>query len=48
MELIMEFDLEDLWRHQNLNDRLYKHFYGRSNIHCTDRAQVLTWEWVLK
>ena len=33
MSLITEFDLEDLYRRQNLNDHLYTHFYGRSNTY---------------
>ena len=39
MSLITEFDLEDLWRLQNPNGRLYTHFHGRSNIYLRiDRA----------
>ena len=39
MSLITEFDLEDLYRRQNLNDHLYTHFYGRSNTYSRiDRA----------
>ena len=33
MALIKEFDLEDLWRRQNPNGRLYTHFHGRSNTY---------------
>ena len=31
--LVTEFDLEDLWKLQNPNARLYTHFHGRSNTY---------------
>ena len=34
MSRITKFDLEDLWRCQNPNGRLYTHFHGRSNTYC--------------
>ena len=44
MRLIMEFDLEDLWRHQNPNGRLYIHFHGRNNTYSRiDRAYTSTY-----
>ena len=43
MSLIAEFDLEDLWRRHNRNDRLHTHFHGRSNpFSCIDRAYKST------
>ena len=43
MSLIAEFDLEDLWRRQNPNGRLYTHFHGRSNTYSRiDRAYTST------
>ena len=39
----MEFDLEELWRHQNPNCPLSAYFYGRSNTYsCIDRAYTST------
>ena len=41
--LIMEFDLEDLWRRQNPNGRLYTHFHDRINTFSRiDRAYINT------
>ena len=43
MNLITEFDLEDLWRRQNLNGPLYTHFHGRSNTYSRiDRTYTST------
>ena len=43
MSLITEFNLEDLWRHQSPNGRLYTHFHGRSNTYSSiDRAYTST------
>ena len=43
MSLIMQFDLEDLWRRQNPNGRLYTYFHGRSNTYSRiDRAYTST------
>ena len=37
--LITEFDIEDLWRRQNQNGRLYTHFHDRSDTYsCINRA----------
>ena len=41
--LITGFDLEDLWRRQNPNGRLYTRFHGRSNTYSRiDRAYTST------
>ena len=43
MSLITEFDLEDLWRRQNQNGRLYMHFHGRNNAYARiDRVYTNT------
>ena len=43
MSLITEFDLNDLWRRQNPNGRLYMHFHGRSSTYSRiDRAYTFT------
>ena len=43
VSLITESDLEDLWRRQNPNGRLYMHFHDRSNTYSrTDRAYTST------
>ena len=43
MSLDTEFDLEDLWRRQNPNGRLYRHFHGGSNTYSRiDRAYTST------
>ena len=39
MSLVMEFELEDLWRRQNPNGHLYAHFHDRNNTFSRiDRA----------
>ena len=43
MSLIMEFDLEDIWRRQNSNGSSYTHFHGRGNTYSRiDRAYTST------
>ena len=43
LSLITEFDLEDLWRQQNPNGRLYTHHHGRTNTYSRiDRAYTST------
>ena len=41
--LIQKFDLEDSWRLQNPNERLYTHYHGRTNTYSRiDRAYTNT------
>ena len=41
--LIQKFDLEDIWRFKNPNERLYTHYHGRTNTYSRiDRAYTTT------